>query len=124
MKNTILIAAALCCFLAGCRTAGTTQPPAPGYATAAEQSVGETIAGANAVVLKYEADVKAGTYVPTAAMTAAVSAIQKALVIADPLALAWHNALASNPAAAEPAGLSSAVSTINTNIGTLPKVAQ
>jgi len=124
VKKILLAASVLACILAGCKTASAPTPVAPGYVTAAEQSVGETIAGANAVVLKYEADVKAGTYVPTAAMKTAVSDIQKALGIADPLATAWHTALVANSAAAEPAALSSAVSTINANINTLPKVAQ
>lgn len=121
LLGSLLSLLAVCC---GCKTASTTTPLAPGYVTVQEQAAGEAIAAADAVVLKYEADVKAGTYVPTSAMTAAVSAIQKALVIADPLAVTWHNALVANSAATEPAALASAVSTINSNISALPGATQ
>jgi hypothetical protein len=114
----------LCVLFVGCKTAATSVPTAPGYITAQEQTVGEVIAGANAAVLKYEADVKAGTYTPTPAMKTAISALQQALVIADPLATAWHQSLVTNAAAPEPAQLATAVSTINTNIAALPGAAQ
>jgi hypothetical protein len=124
MKQFLAVLAVAVVFLGGCKTASAPTPIAPGYYSTAEQSAGEAIAAAQAVVLKYEADTKAGTYVPTAAMKDAATALQKALAIADPLALAWHSALATNAAAPEPAALASAVSTLNTNISALPKVIQ
>lgn len=110
--------------LTGCKTVTASTPLAPGYVTAGEQTVGEVIASADAIVLKYEADVQSGTYKPTPAVTSAVSAIQQALAVADPLAVTWHQALLANASSAEPAALATAVSTITSNITHLPESAQ
>lgn len=119
-KTLLLFALILVPFATGCKAPTATVPLAPGYYTAAEQTVGEVIAAANGAVLRYEKDVKAGTYTPNPAMRSAADAIQKALVVADPLAVAWHKALAANATAPEPPALASAVQTINAKIGAIP----
>ena len=147
---TLLIVFALLIPFAGCKGPTATAPLAPGYVIPAEQAVGETIAGANAAVLKYEADVRSGAYTPTPAIRAAIGATREALVISDPLAVAWHaqllaaqatiaQACATEPAGtctaavvqsriaaatAEPAALASEIAIIVADIGKLPAAAQ
>ena len=142
----ILAAMLLIPFATGCKGPTVTAPLAPGYVLPTEQTVGEVIAAAKGAVVQYESDVAAKTYTPTPAMRTAADAIQKALVIADPLAVAWHNQLTaaqatisvscqSQPAGTctaavvqqrigtavpEPLALASAINTINLNLGAIP----
>jgi hypothetical protein len=106
--------------LMGCKGPTATAPLAPGYVTAGEQSVGEVIAAASAAVVKYEALKGAPGFVPIPGADATITAIQQTLVIADPLAVAWHNTLLTNSAAAEPAALVTAVNALNNGLAALP----
>ena len=117
----LLCALALGSFgLMGCKGPTATAPLAPGYVTAGEQSVGEVIAAASAAVVKYEALKGAPGFVDVPGADATITAIQQTLVIADPLAVAWHNTLLTNSAAAEPAALVTAINALNNGLAALP----
>ena len=95
-------------------------PLAPGYYTSAEQNVGEIIAAAKAAVITYEGQKATAGFVPVPGEDKTMSGIQQALVIADPLAIAWHASLSVSATAVEPASLVTAVKTINSGLAALP----
>jgi hypothetical protein len=103
--------------LSGC--ARQVQALPPWAVTAPQATAGSIIAGANATVVQYEADVKGG-YLAPAAMRTAMQAIQKALTIAQPQYDMWAAELKANPQATEPADLAAALSTLQTTLAQLP----
>ena len=106
--------------ITGCKT----QAPPPAWAlTAPERTVGDVIATANAAVVKYKADVKAG--VPSAAnlqLKAVMQKIQKSLAVAQPGYNAWSKALKANPNAPQPAELAGAIASLQALLGQLPSL--
>jgi hypothetical protein len=104
----------------GCKGTTANVPLAPGYYTAAEQNVGEVIAAAKAAVTTYESQRTATGFVAVPGEQQTMTAIQQALVIADPLAIAWHASLSTDTTAPEPAALVTAVKTINSGMAALP----
>jgi hypothetical protein len=110
----------LALLLIGCKTVTTLPAWAP---TAPIATAGESIAAANAAVVQYEADVKAG-YVPSPTLNAIMSDIQQALVIAQPAFDQWETAARANAAAAEPVALPTQLTRISTDLSQLPTVTQ
>ena len=119
-KTLLLFALILVPFATGCKAPTATVPLAPGYYTAAEQTVGEVIAAAKAAVITYEGQKATAGFVPVPGEDQTMSGIQQALVIADPLAIAWHASLSVSATAVEPASLVTAVKTINSGLAALP----
>ena len=120
------IAAVLALFTLGLTTGckQTSTPPAWAL-TAPERTVGDVIATANAAVVKYEADVKAG--VPAAAnpqLKAVMRKIQQGLVDAQPGFNKWEADLKANPNAPQPAELAGAIASLQALLGQLPSLTQ
>ena len=100
------------------------KPPAWAL-TVPERTVGDIIASANAAVVKYEADVKAG--VPAAAnpqLKAVMRKIQQALTVAQPGYNTWAAALKANPNAPQPAELAGAIASLQSLLAQLPSLTQ
>jgi hypothetical protein len=118
MRKLALLAVFLALPLAGCNKPS----PAPAWAvTAPERTVGDILAAANAAVVKYEADVKAGVAgTDNTALKSVMTQIQQALVIAQPAYNTWNSALKANSDAAEPAVLVTSVSTLQNSLSQLP----
>ena len=106
--------------LTACKGPTANVPLAPGYYTSAEQNVGEIIAAAKAAVVTYEGQKATAGFVPVPGEDQTMASIQQALVIADPLAIAWHASLSVSATAVEPASLVTAVKTINSGLAALP----
>lgn len=106
----------------GCKTVSTTQPLAPWAANQADEQAGSIIAAADAVVVRYEADMKAG-FQPVPAFRAVIADMQQTLAVAQPAYDAWHNALKTNPQAGEPAAVTAAVVTLAADLAKLPALA-
>ena len=106
--------------LAGCKVV---QAPLPPWAPTAPVAVaGESIAVANATVVQYESDVKAG-FVPTPTLRTVMSDIQQALVVAQPIFDQWEVAARANPAAPEPTELPAQMARISADLKALPTTA-
>ena len=127
MKRIIRVSALVVLALATLTVIGTgckqTAPPPAWALTAPERTVGDVIATANAAVVKYEADVKAG--VPSAANPTLKSVMQKmqqSLAIAQPGYNAWSKQLKTNPNAPVPAELSGAIASLQALLGQLPSL--
>lgn len=111
-----LLALALC----GCKTV---TAPLPAWAPNSQIAVaGESIAAANAAVVQYESDVKAG-FVPAAALRTTMSDIQQALSIAQPAFNQWEQAARTDTAAPEPTALPTALTRISSDLAKLPTTA-
>jgi hypothetical protein len=127
VKRLALLSIWLALPLVACKTVNT---PLPAWAPNVQiATVGSVISSAHAVVVGYEQDQvdcaaqPALTKCPGVAnpgIHAAVSAIQKALTIAQPEFDTWEKAVVANPTAVEPADLAAAISTIQTTLAQLP----
>jgi hypothetical protein len=113
----ILLSAILSISVAGCRSANApAPPPAPGYSSSIDQSLGQTLAAADAFYNRLQTDAKAGTFKPTSDEVAALNRLQAALAAANPLYLAYHNGTGSLQATQTSVD---AVSAAETNVQTL-----
>lgn len=81
----------LCVSFAGCKTATTTQPLAPGYTSQADQTIGQSLAAARGYYVQVQADVASGKYKPSATETKAYNSFAASLNVAEVAYLAFHN---------------------------------
>jgi hypothetical protein len=88
---------------------------------ATDAEINAILQAAHAAVVQYDNDVAAG-FVPSAALKTAVSQLTNALNIAQPLEQTFHTTLQSNPGAAEPPALSTAVSQVSAAMTNLTSV--
>lgn len=94
----ILLCLALCLPLTGCPTASTTTPPAalaPGYTSQFDQTAGQTLAAAHALVTKAIADYPSLTPTQQASEKPILNAFVSAVNAADTVYLAFHNGTAT-----------------------------
>ena len=126
MKRIIVLTAVFLALATLIMTTGCHRAAPPAWAlTAPERTVGDIIASANAAVVKYEADVKAG--IPAASnpqLKAVMQKIQQTLVVAQPGYNTWSAALKTNPNAPQPAELSGAIAALQAVLGQLPSLTQ
>ena len=102
--------------LAGCKVV---QAPLPTNAVnQVDAGINEVLQAGHAAALKYEQDV-AGGFVPSAAFKATMQGLVTALNIADPLYQQYHAVLLTDPTAAEPASLSTAVTSVSTALSNI-----
>jgi hypothetical protein len=102
--------------MAGCaKSTASTPPLAPGFSNSADQTLGTTLAAADAFYNKLQTDQAAGTFKPTAAEVTALNALQLALSAANPIYLAYHNGTGSLAAAQDAVNKVSAAQT-NTQV--------
>lgn len=88
---------------------------------ATDAEINAILQAAHAAVVQYNTDVAAG-FVPSATLKSAVSQLTNALDIAQPLEQTFDATLRTNPAAAEPAALSTAVSQVSAAMTNLTSV--
>ena len=120
----ILAAVFLCASLAlatGCSTTPTTPSPtvtAPGYQNAADQQMGEILAGAHAFYLSVQQQSAAGTLTLSATAKLAFNDFGISLNAADQVYLDYH----ANPTAATEAMAATAVNAVQVKQAALPVV--
>lgn len=96
----LLAVLALSIAMAGCAKPNSPTPPlAPGYQNTSDQTMGQTLAAANAFYNRIQTDSAAGTVTLSAAEKTALNALATALNIANPTYLAFHNGTATQAAA-------------------------
>jgi hypothetical protein len=114
-KLAILFTIATVVCLAACQKQVTVPVPANALSST-DAYINDVLQSGHAAAVQYENDVKGG-FVPAPAFKAAMKGLVDALNIADPLYQAYHETLKSNPTAAEPPALSSAMSNVSTALG-------
>jgi len=85
--------------LAGCKTAATAPPLAPGYMNQADELMGRTLAGAHAFYEKIQQQSAAGTVTLSAGEKVILNDLAQAINAADPAYLAYHNGQGTQAAA-------------------------
>lgn len=98
MKQKLILAAVLMwiAFPTACKTTSTTPPPlAPGYSNSADQTMGETLAAANAFYKRIQQNVQQGTMTLSANEKTAMNDLATALNIANGTYLAYHSGTAT-----------------------------
>jgi hypothetical protein len=103
-------------WMAGCKTATTTAPTAPGYLNAADQQLGEIMAAAHAFYNTIQQESIAGQITLTSTEKTAFNAFAVAINSADSIYLAYH----ANPTAANLTLAQAAVTTVQNEQSTLP----
>ena len=97
--TSAILALALFVPLAGCKTAATAPPLAPGYLNQADQTMGQALAGAEAFYQKIQQQSAAGTVALSAGEKKVLNDLGTAINAADPLYLAYHNGQGTQAAA-------------------------
>ena len=97
--TSAILALALMVPLAGCKTAATAPPLAPGYLNQADQTMGQALAGAEAFYQKIQQQSAAGTVALSAGEKKVLNDLGTAINAADPLYLAYHNGQGTQAAA-------------------------
>ena len=121
MRKLALLAIFLALPVFGCKTVTT---PLPANAVnSLDAGINEVLQAGHAAAAKYQADVAAATFTPTPAFKSRMTTLIKALNVADPAYQAYHAALVANPAAAEPAPLASAISTVSSSLSQITQPA-
>jgi hypothetical protein len=77
--------------LAGCKTAATAPPLAPGYLNQADETMGQALAGAEAFYQKIQLQSATGVVVLSPGEKKVLNDLGTAINQADPLYLAYHN---------------------------------
>ena len=96
MKRIILTLALVSMLpFAGCKTASTTQPLAPGYHNAADQQMGSILSAARNFYNSIKSQSEAGTLTLTPAVKTAFNDFSISLNAADSVYLAYHGGTAT-----------------------------
>lgn len=92
MKHILAVILCLPLMLAGCKTSTTptTQTLAPGYTTQADQTMGETLAGAHSFYTTIQQDVASGKYTPSATEKTALNNFATSLNVAQTIYISYH----------------------------------
>ena len=102
MIHRCLLALCLILPLAGCPSASTTNPPAalaPGYLNAADQQMGEILAGARQFYVTIQQDSAAGKVTLSATEKLAFNDFGASINLAETIYLAYHNGTATQATA-------------------------
>lgn len=91
-----------------------TAPLPKNAVTSLDGTFNADLQAAHAAIVQYETDVKAGVHKATPEEKAAVNVLIRAVNVAQPLEIAYHQALLSNPALVPPAELNAAMSNVQT----------
>ena len=110
---TIMFSACMISVL-GCKTVTVAQPLAPGYQNAADQTMGEVLAGAHSFYTSIQSQSVAGTITLSATEKQAFNVFGVSLNTADAVYLAYHAGTATQAAA------QAAVNTVQSQQAVLP----
>lgn len=94
-----ILALCLPLMLAGCKTTAPTPPLAPGYQNAADQSMGEILAGARSFYSTIQSESAAGKVTLSATEKQAFNAFGVTINQAEAIYLAYHSGSATQAAA-------------------------
>jgi hypothetical protein len=113
MKRLIALSLSIAfALIMGCSTAP--KPLPSGAYAPADAAINETLAAAHGALLQYQQDAVNKVHTPTDQEKATVNKLIDAVNVADASYQSYHKALATNPAAPQPAELTAALAAVQT----------